>query len=43
MAYAIDFKDEKMNLMKTLERHVSSDQVENIVDVLFDFAFSELE
>ncbi|HDX9577675.1 TPA: hypothetical protein ROX88_001172 [Bacillus pseudomycoides] len=39
--YAIDFKDEKPMLIKSLENHISYHHVENVVDVFYDFALSE--
>ncbi|KXY50024.1 hypothetical protein AT278_21060 [Bacillus cereus] len=42
MDYAIDFKDEKPMLMKSLEKHVSYHLVENVADAFYDYVFSEL-
>ncbi|HFK1767219.1 TPA: YueH family protein [Bacillus mobilis] len=38
--YAIDFQDEKPQLMKALEKHVSQYNLENTADVFYDFVFS---
>ncbi|HDR7203811.1 TPA: hypothetical protein QCW56_002362 [Bacillus cereus] len=42
MDYAIDFKDEKPMLMKSLEKHVPYHLVENVADAFYDYMFSEL-
>lgn len=42
MDYAIDFKNEKPLLMKSLEKHVPYHLVENVADALYDFALSEI-
>ncbi|OUC01064.1 MULTISPECIES: YueH family protein [Bacillus cereus group] len=42
MDFAIDFKDEKPMLMKTLEKHIPYQLVENVADALYDFALSEI-
>ena len=42
MDYTIDFKDEKPMLMKALEKRVSYHLVENVADVFYDFALSEI-
>ena len=42
MDYTIDFKDEKPMLMKALEKRVPYHLVENVADVFYDFALSEI-
>ncbi|PGC53824.1 YueH family protein [Bacillus pseudomycoides] len=42
MDYAIDFKDERPKLMKSLEKYIPCHHVENLVDAFYDFVFSEL-
>lgn len=42
MDYAIDFKDEKPMLIKSLEKHVPYHLVENVADAFYDYVFSEL-
>ncbi|HDR4393701.1 MULTISPECIES: YueH family protein [Bacillus cereus group] len=41
MDYSIHFKDEKPQLMKALEKHISQYNLENTVDAFYDFVFSK--